>query len=218
LPLVNLIYRHLAVEPGRLEGIWESLRIPRSALVAVGVDDQLMRRVLATLEAYNYANPRNLLAIHALLGGSEGAHERAQAAGAPQRHFAPAELLPMADLRSVGGQVRALLEEMSQDFAAPGETILIPSLFRHFAHNPGLLALLWVALRPCIEHGTFADRVAVVAQMAPALARSLPFPVRRIEDASTRAALQRFTDTVPRMIVAGGMMQQALNRTSLEQA
>ena len=91
LPLVNLVYRHLAVEPRRLEAAWSQLRpnltdeaidsgaetlltaasldvpaLSAPTLEAVGLDRRGLDAVAATLAAYNHANPRNLIALLAL--------------------------------------------------------------------------------------------------------------------------------------------------------
>lgn len=235
LPLVNLIYRHLAVEPGRLESIWQQLRpnivhpttaisiatfqsnratgevkIPASALAVVEPEGTFINRALTTIEAYNYANPRNLLCIYALLDGCPGTGGTEGAAAASKQSFSTESLLPMSDLNSLDRHTRVLLEDLSRHFASPGETVIVPSLFRHFADNAGLLALLFVAVLPVIENGTLADSVAAISRVAPALAQSLPFPVQPVTDESTRALLLRFTDIVPSMMVAGRVLQQAL--------
>lgn len=98
IPVVNLIYRHIATLPGCLEWSWATLRplyasgaIGRSAqrlaarvalpplprlspavLAAVGVNPESIRAVLRTLDTYNRANPMNLIALTVLLADMEG--------------------------------------------------------------------------------------------------------------------------------------------------
>ena len=98
IPVVNLIYRHIATLPGCLEWSWATLRplyasgaIGRSAqrlaarvalpplprlspavLAAVGVNPESIRAVLRTLDTYNRANPMNLIALTVLLAYMEG--------------------------------------------------------------------------------------------------------------------------------------------------
>jgi len=72
MPIVNLVYRHLAVEPRRLETVWTELRrnlgtpeaerlveraalpgvtrIPSRALAAIGVDGEKLRLARSTLD------------------------------------------------------------------------------------------------------------------------------------------------------------------------
>lgn len=98
IPVVNLIYRHIATLPGCLEWSWATLRplyasgaigqsaqrlaarvalppLPRlspAVLAAVGVNPESIRAVLRTLDTYNRANPMNLIALTVLLAYMEG--------------------------------------------------------------------------------------------------------------------------------------------------
>jgi hypothetical protein len=235
LPLVNLVYRHLAAT-GRLEDAWSALRpnlthpalaegaaelaaiagtdaVARLSLVAlraVGVEGELPG-ARATLEAYNHANSRNLIALTALLHGAEGTPSPASTAGRPvARPPDGATLLPMASLDALPEPTGALLDEMAVAFAARGQTALVPGLFRHFAHEPALLALCWTVLRPAVNGGVVARRGNLVALRARALAAALPNRVNPAEDEQTRVVLSRFVATIPRMLVAGVALRAAL--------
>jgi hypothetical protein len=234
LPLVNLVYRHLAIQPERLECAWRELRpnlidaavdegaaelvdlarldgigVPAAALGAAGVAPADLPAVAATFDAYNYANPRNLIGLLALergAGGSGGAQP-------VTRRAAPPDLLPMADLSRLDPSVLALLQEMATSVAAPGATTLIPGLLRHFADQPSLLAILWAILEPLARGRALARRANLLASRAVALAGALPHPVRATTDSETRAVLRQFTRTIPRMIVAGVTLREALPDT-----
>lgn len=231
LPLVNLVYRHLAVDADRLERAWEQLRpnladaamdaaeadlleaaradaapLSRATLQAVGLDDPALVMLADTLDAYNRANPRNLVALLALLHGAPGGGGHVPAAPAPHR-----SLFPIADIATLAPATRALLDEMAVPFAAAGESVLIPGLFRHFAHSPALLALLWAVLRPLADGAVIARRGNVVARRAHVLAAGLPGRVEPTADAHTSAVLARFTATIPRMVVAGAALRQAVS-------
>ena len=236
LPLVNLVYRTLAVVPGRLEEIWRDLRpnlacaaaetgarelvaaaaprdrvvpLSRSALAAAGVDGDEARRVVSTLDAYEHANPLNLLAVTALLHGVGGGG--AQPEGGSDLAQRDTTLLPMADLSTLVRPVRELLEEMAAPIVADGETVLVPSLFRHFAHNPCLLALIWTVLRPLVDGGSIWAGSEAVSARAASQAAVLPHPVGRLEDEETRAVLERFATAIPRMLVAGSWLRRSLD-------
>ena len=225
LPIVNLVYRHLAVEPKRLEAAWNQLRpnladaaidsgaetllttasldipaLSAPTLEAVGLDRRGLDAVAATLAAYNHANPRNLIALLALRHGASGS-----GSPRPARREGEAgwEILPMADLGSLDAPTLALLEEMTGAVTARGETTLIPGLFRHLAQYPVLLALAWTALRPSVEGRALARTANAVARQATGLAVALPHPVEATRDPETRSVLRRFTETIPRMIVVG---------------
>lgn len=93
VPVVNLIFRHIATFPGCLEWSWEVLRplyasgavatyamhlmddletptvprLPHAALRAVGVDALGESTINRILDAYNRSNPMNLVALTTLL-------------------------------------------------------------------------------------------------------------------------------------------------------
>jgi hypothetical protein len=232
LPFVNLVYRHLAVEPRRLEAAWSQLRpnltdeaidsgaeallaaasldvpvLSAPTLEAVGLDRRGFDAVAATLAAYNHANPRNLIALLALRHGAPGSGSPRPARREREDGWEP---LPMADLGSLDAPTLALLEEMTGAVAARGETALIPGLFRHLAEYPGLLALAWTALRPSVEGRALARAANAVARQATGLAVALPHPVEATRDPETRSVLRRFTETIPRMIVVGAALSGTL--------
>jgi hypothetical protein len=231
LPLVNLVYRHLAVEPRRLEAAWRQLRpnltdeasdtgaeallakavvdaapIPSAALRTVGVGSVELAQAAAVLDAYNQANPRNLIALRALLVGVPGTGSPRPSAPRP----APVPLPGLASLDGLDEALRALLDEMAGAVAAKGEERLIPGLFRHLAHSPGLLALAWTVLRPAVVGRSVARAANVVARQAAGLAAGLPHPVEATPDPETAAVVRRFTETIPRMLVVGVTLRRSL--------
>lgn len=232
LPIVNLVYRHLAASPGLLEATWAALRpnltsaaaeaaaaelasrarppeiapIPRAALGAAAFAPDEAGLAAATLGAYARANSRNVLGMHSLLDGCLGTGEKA----APVEPPAPAPVLFMADLRSLPPSAAALLDEMSLAVVGAAEPRIVPSLLRHFAHNPCLLALLWTAVRPAVSAGALSARAQAVAVRARALAGELPHPVTPLADEETRAVARRFADAMSTLLVLGEMLRSAL--------
>jgi hypothetical protein len=163
--------------------------------------------VTSTLDAYNDANPRNLIALLALLHGAPGTGRPRPASGAAP----PRRLLPQASLASLDERVRDLLDEMSRAVTAQGEEVLVPSLFRHLAQHPGLLALAWSAVRPAVHGRAVARQANAVARRAALLASALPHPVEATRDPQAVAALRRFTQTIPQMVVVGVTLRRALD-------
>jgi hypothetical protein len=231
LPLVNLVYRHLAVEPRRLEAAWRQLRpnltdgaidrgvealvanaivdaapVPSVALRAAGVGSVELGQAAAVLDAYNEANPRNLIALRALLVGVPGTGSPRPSASRP----APVPLPGLASLDGLDEALRALLNEMAGAVAAKGEERLIPGLFRHLAHSPGLLALAWTVVRPAVVGRNVARAANLVARQAAGLATGLPHPVEATRDPETAAVVRRFTETIPRMLVVGMTLRRSL--------
>ena len=165
VPMVALIYRHLATIPGALEWAWAALgpalrsgrlqqqawrlaadvatppcALPRAALRSVGLGAADEAAIAAVLDAYNRANPVNILALRclALQLGNEaaGAPAADDTAAAPAwtPPPAPAPLPPMVEPQAMHADVRALVllrTDRTDDSAAPSP--LWPSLYRHLA-------------------------------------------------------------------------------------
>lgn len=230
LPMVNLVYRHLATKPDVLEKCWAALRpnlaspvavaaaaelaalapsggvraIPRASLAVAGLAGEQASLAQATLAAYRRANSLNLLAMFALLDGCPGGGAAARAVAAR-----PAEpILPMASLEELAPATAALLGEMSLRWVGDEEPRLVPSLLRHFAGNACLLALMWAALEPATADA--AEGAERVARRARELARVLPYPVTALGDPSERAVAARFSRAMARMLLLGEMLSAAL--------
>jgi hypothetical protein len=156
-----------------------------------------------------HANPRNLLAATALLEEAPGTGASARDAVAlpPPPSW---DILPMAQLDALSPEARALLDEMSAPLVTPGEGALVPSLLRHFAHEPALLAVLWTAVAPVVESGVVAQTAEKVVTRARERAAALPFAVERLSDEQTRETLARFQFTIARLIVVGRLLEYAL--------
>ena len=83
----------------------------------------------------------------------------------------------------------------------------MPSLLRHFAGNPCLLALLWTALEPAI--GDAARRADPIARHARELAHTLPRRVAALPDGSEGEVVETFAGAMARMLVLGEMISAA---------
>ena len=233
LPLVNLVYRVLAAGE-TLELAWAQLGpnlrdpgipdmaralvdeitvsvppVPGAALATVGASETQLAIGRSTVAAYMHANPRNILVVTALLDRAPGMGQPlptgSEAAPAPDW-----DILPMASLDRLDASARMLIDEMSAPLVTPGQEALVPSLLRHFADSPTLLAVLWTALAPAVTSGAVARDANSVTTTARNLATRLPYPVEPIADPATRETLQRFQFTLSRMIVVGRLLEQAL--------
>jgi hypothetical protein len=237
VPVVNLIYRHLAAEPGRLEATWAALRpnladpathglalelardvdgtrppvavVEAAALAQAGVSASEHRRALATLAVYERANALNLLAVSALLEGAPGSPEAVSAARSEGGSRAGA-ILPMADLDALAARERAILDELSASVAGAGGDTLIPSLYRHLASSPALLRLVWETVGPALGATETARAAGLVRERAALLANRLPCSVDAIRNADLRAVLERFAPAMATMLVSGRMISEAL--------
>jgi hypothetical protein len=237
VPVVNLIYRHLAAEPGRLESTWATLRpnlahstttralalelvastdrarpgvgaLRQDDFVRAGVSSTDRRRVRATLAVYERANALNLLAVSALLNGTPGS-EATDSPPVPNG-ARPDEILPMADPAALSVPTRTILEAMSAAVAPPGADMLVPTLYRHLASAPALLQLIWQSLEHALEGSQLGPAAERVQEQAAVLARRLPRQVDPIGDLAVRAVLERFAPAIATMLVAGRTIDQAL--------
>lgn len=227
VPFVVFVYRVLATEPGRLEAAWAQLApnlasaeglaaraeleaaappaaaprpspLPRAVVEASGVT---AASVAAMLAGFRRANAANVVALWALLDGSEGSRP-APPGPVPAAEPVPPGL-PMADLAALPASTVTLLEEMSAPVAGPERPLLVPSMFRTFAHDEPLLAALWESLRPLLESPAFAEAAVALSARGRALAQGLPHPVTPLAGDEIREVVARFLRAIPSMLVAG---------------
>lgn len=159
VPVVNLIWRHLAVYPGGLAWAWESLkplyesgaieagaaalraglalpvlsRIPSEALRAIGLADDDMARIIMVLQAYERSNAMNMVALGALRARLDG---DAPAAAAPPRDLPPSGRPPVSP--AVAGEMPVLL---APDAMPPHVRALVEALNRVGARDQILASM-----------------------------------------------------------------------------
>lgn len=241
-PIAALIWRHIATYPGLLEACWRSLqpvfasgrmadtawrvaretapdgllpRIEPRAQVALGISPDDAATIGALAEAYNRANPVNLLAIQTLLARLDRDAPPEPVPAAPRTLPAPITR-PLPDMTPPAGMnddIRWLLNDLRFGDRSRLETV-VPSLYRHLTGWPAYLGALHIALAPRFRDGSMETVVARVEeamrQEARLLAREIP-PVPELADkAELHATMRRFTGGfIPMMIVVGrGMAQQ----------
>lgn len=243
VPMAALIFRNLATHPGVLEEIWDGIgplfrsgqiqdaawRIARTAAAknllppieahaqaVMGLSGDALAEVRNTLDAYNRANPVNLLAMLCLLERFKSdapAMTVARSAWTPPAAVASA-MPKMAALDTMPLQIRWLINDLG--FGDRSKLMpVVPSLYRHLTNWPAYLAVLHVTLLPRFRDGSIATATAelrqAMANEAAPLALSLP-PMRRLASLPEVAAtITDFTCTViPQMIVIGTAMRQSL--------
>jgi hypothetical protein len=239
VPMVALIFRHLATRPGVLEWAWRAIGpawqsgllqetawriareaslvpiapIPREALAALGIDASGIAQIRAACEAYNRANPENMLSVLCLLRLLEGqAAVEPRSARAWTPPLPPGPLAPMIDLQAMSGEVSALLDLVAAP-GEPGAPRVVQSLYRHLAQRPAYLALAITLLRQRFDDGSIDTATrAIVARMnaaADGIAQSLEAPAT--PDPGAREVLTRFSGgVIPQMIVVGRLLEEAL--------
>ncbi|MBA2447385.1 MAG: hypothetical protein H0V51_05095 [Chloroflexi bacterium] len=241
-PNVNLVYRLLASYPPYLAAAWEQVRpnlasryVEREAerlralgpldigssgasfrrdLAALGLPDDELGRIRATIDLFNYANPKNLIvvtALHLALDGRPipGSGDPEAGRRVPEGPL-PAVEVRLLDARSASPEARAVLDEI---LAAHDTAGAMPSVYRALAGWPAFLRLTWETLRPLVAGAEIAKRVRRLIDEAERSALGLPHPLSlsRAEaepligpngTAAVGAVLQRFrTGMIPPMIV-----------------
>lgn len=241
VPMVALIFRHLATLPGGIEWTWNAIGpawrsgtlqemawkiagdapveplapFPREALAALGVDDAGVEEIRNVARAYNLANPVNLLTVTCLSRALDGAQATValdHRAWTPPP--APDPLVAMTAPSDMSPEVTALLELVAAPGGSGGPRV-VQSLYRHFAHRPQFLALLVTALLPRFRDGSI-DRgvIAIRSAMdraADAIVPKLSAPPA--PDPGIGAAFERFGFVIPQMIVVGSLIFSATSRS-----
>lgn len=245
VPMVALIYRHLATIPGALEWSWRLIEpamrggvlqrrawelageavvvpqptIPRAALATVGLGAGERVAIASVLDAYNRANPVNIMAVRCLslhLGGRV-------AAAAPRQWpawEAPPDakpLPPMIAPADMDANVHALAKLLTDRRPTETPSTLWPSLYRHLAHWPAFLGYAAVLVpQQFAAIDTVAQRMragvdAAAAEIAAGVqpAADLPPPAG---DAARQlqAAITQFSGRIPEMVVVGNLLRRAL--------
>ena len=179
VPMVALIWRHLATMPGTLEWAWgllepvmragvlqqlawklaETTRIKRqptidaAALRAVGLSEEDQHDIIDTLDGYNRANPVNILMLRCLslhLAGTLNAN-RSQAWPPWQPPPPPPALRPMVHPFAMSPTVHALVLLLTDRQSDATPSTLLPSLYRHLAHWPAFLGYASLLVVPEFE-------------------------------------------------------------------
>ena len=178
VPVVNLIWRHLAVMPGALPWAWEALKplyasgavaaqaaalraglkvpvlagLSAPALGAAGLVMDDLSRIAMILNSYERSNAMNLVALGALLARLEGTEASAGEAvpGAPAEQPVEGNMPPLLTLDAMAPDVRALVEDINR---IGRRDEILASMYRHLANWPPYLALVHALIAPFDAEG-----------------------------------------------------------------
>jgi hypothetical protein len=247
VPAVNLLFRHFATIPGCLEWAWAELRphylsgaVPDAAallasavalprleritpdeLERAGVDREALETVRQILGFYISTNPINLVGLEYLLARSRGEAEARGGSAEPwsgPRPTGAAPRLPhLVELSEMGAPVHELVLTLSAR-SLGGVAGVIPSVYRHLAHWPGLLELIERRLGPSLDAGLVQTPAEALERAAATAAGSLPGPRPAVRPrpltAEARERFEHFAESFPatiaRMIVIARLVAQAL--------
>ena len=245
VPMVALIWRHLATIPGVLPDAWSSLApILRSGLLQetawqiagavriqplaglsltqlakLGVDASDRDAIETVIDAYNRANPVNMLCVYTLFARLMRPDGQALAPDvvlwrAPPsvktlpRMFTPTEM-PL--------ELRQTLEGLSSPETTgslAGGTLAIPSLYRHLVPWPDYIAWIARSLTPYLFDGRLKQSVTAIragmAREAESLVVHVPPALALQAHPEAKTALTRFSSLIPEMIVVGRLLKEAL--------
>ncbi len=243
VPMAALIYRSLATHPGVLEEIWDGIgplfrtgriqeaawRITRDMTAAnvlppieghartvLGLTGSALDQVRTVLDAYNRANPVNVLAMLSLSARlkRDGAAKPQPAGDWTPPKAIPGPLPEMTPPDAMTPDLRLLINDLG-----PGDRStlnpIVPSLYRHLTPWPGYLAAHHIMLVPRLRDGSLVRAAQSVhqamAREAASIAEYLP-PLNRLAAASaaTETMAQFSTTNIPLMIVVGRGMRDAL--------
>ncbi len=244
LPMVNLVYRHMATTPGCLEWAWALLRphfvggalareaerllagldlgeqwsIARHELRDAGVDAAAQSAITWTLEAYNRANPMNLIAMAVLARELEdrapdGEEAPPETGPLPPRPISA--LPPMVDISALPRETQDVLGVLAAQ-AGVGGTAVVPTLYRHLTEWPGYLDIAVFAGGRLVDNGILDRETSALREVAhraanqmPRYATGLPAP-----SASQRNNLLGLIDLFPiliaRMIVISVQLRRSM--------
>ncbi|MBT5108610.1 MAG: hypothetical protein HOM25_08010 [Rhodospirillaceae bacterium] len=209
VPVVNLIWRHLAVFPGGLDWAWESLKplyasgaiaaeaaalrdgvdvpvlsgLTLAALTALGLSQDDIARINMILGAYERSNAMNIIALGALLARLDGApvEQLSPTLGSADENAVDGEMPPLLTLDEMAPHIRELVESLN---AVGGRTEILASMYRHLANWPPYLGAISTLISPYAGDGRLEPKIlGVIAEgrrRAAALSGDLVEPGREL--------------------------------------
>jgi hypothetical protein len=230
IPLVTSIWRGLAGMEDSLSRVWTLARpiyasglpehalaraiarttLPRpeplapTQLACLGLRERDLNDIRAILGAYNRSNGMNLVALAALVTppSPEGAN---RAAATPVPSWPP--LRPLLAREAIPDATWTMVRHVNA-FGAPGIDSAVATLWRHLAHWPGFLALVYSAFAPLQSGGVLdaanAQMVAVALEEGSRMAALRPAQLEISQRAlDTIASYVKSPTQVARMVTIG---------------
>ncbi len=178
VPVVNLIWRHLAIFPGGLQWAWESLKpvyasgaisaeaqalrngldipvlpgITASSLTASGLSEGDVDHISMILSAYERSNAMNIIALAALLARLEGTDAPASSpASMPVNEATVAGAMPpLPTLDEMPDHIGSLVEALN---AVGDRTEILATMYRHLSNWPPYLSIISALITPFASDG-----------------------------------------------------------------
>ncbi len=177
MPVINLVWRHFALNPDGLAWAWRTLRphyesgaveaeaaalvkeievetlpvMPQALLRSSGIDAEAERSLRVVLDTYDRGNAMNLVALATLFVDPETPPAPPGDPSARLQTVAgPAPTIPAMD--GIPEDILPLVRSINT-FGAGEHDHIMASIYRQFAHWPGYLSLSWMALAPMAQDG-----------------------------------------------------------------
>jgi len=240
VPVVNLIWRHLAVFPGGLDWAWRSLKplyasgaivaearalragldipvlsgLSPAGLRAVGLGDRDLAQIMMILRSYESSNAMNIIALGALLARLDGVSVSTSPAPAHSGAVdAVSGAMPkLLSLDDMAPHLRDLVVALN---AVGGRADILASMYRHLANWPPYLALIQTLITPFdglepVIVGVIDEGRRRAAGLAARLADPAQAPDAKTQ-AELRRVLNRFIDgPIGKMIAVVPLIRQAM--------
>ena len=201
VPMVALIYRHLATHDGLLEWSWRVLApamrsgalsaaareaaaqplgialqpLALSEASALGLAPIDISAISYTATAYNTANPHNMIAVRVLMGLLAADQAQGGAGGDAGAPAAPAAFPALPPVVQLEDMPLALAERVKRLRVGSddGSRGIVPTLYRHLAHWPDYMSASADALTPRFQSGDIETAAAEIGTAANAAAARL---------------------------------------------
>ena len=224
VPVVNLIWRHLAAFPGGLDWAWQSLRplyargwvaaearalreglnipvLPGLTLAgfrALGLGERDIAQIMTLLRSYERSNAMNMIALGALLARLDGVSGSLLPASPPLPGETGAVAGTMPDLLSLDDMAPPVRDLVVALNAVGGRDDILASMYRHLANWPPYLALIQTLITPFGQLEPVIGGVIVEGRRrAAGLVADLADPAQALDadmQAELRRVLNRFID------------------------
>ncbi|MDD9907539.1 MAG: hypothetical protein OXT06_28515 [Rhodospirillaceae bacterium] len=210
VPVVNLIWRHLAMFPGGLDWAWTALKplyasgaitaeaaalrdglavptlpgLTGPALSVAGLTPDDISQIDMILASYEQSNAMNIIALGALAAYLDGTGAAQASVSDVPLSAPPVEgtMPPLLTLDEMSPDVRALVEALN---TVGGRAEILASMYRHLANWPPYLGLLSALVTPVDRDGRLEPVIlGVIAEgrrRASGLAGALAIPEKRLE-------------------------------------
>jgi hypothetical protein len=244
--VVNLVWRHLATIPGGLPWVWSTIRPlyangvvsreaaalraalslpqlpswPMTVLSSAGLQDEDIAGIRTVLAAYDRTNAMALIAFLAVQFRLERVSlpvdlvvsDPIPVPAEPEPELPLPSLLALTDMSPSTAELVVAINRLGAIHREP----ILASMYRHLAHWPTYLALVWTVLAPLnfdqrLER-TIEDAIAQARARARHLVAQLPTPLPAIRPATARGvarSIDRFTgDVIAKMVVIGSLLRR----------